>query len=389
MKKKKWLIYVALIIVLIIAGCIFQALWKENKKEQVETEKVLNLVVLDSGDYYHIDDGIDAGLKMAFDSLEERFNLHVNLSVVDDEGDYVKGIALAKSLAADPNVDIVMSFQNFDSIGPEAPFFEEAKKPFIVTMGCYDEVAESGYQYFIADFMSGKTIGREIGKNLQKNGAKNVALCHSDTRFEQDEIRGIQSQISQDDSVRVVHTQTGPFQVSELSELLLRCKQLSVDTVVANFYNQEDCAWLLSMLSESGQDLVLVGDYAIDSPDILRQYGTSLEGVSIIPNYPYTKSPILDEFIAEYEKTTGLEFSSVALQYYDLMAMIGAYWQVTGGRTDQVMKLVKKQDGYESIGGNIRFDANGCLSVEDAPVYICKDGHFEPVEKDREKAATE
>ncbi|MCR5339570.1 MAG: ABC transporter substrate-binding protein [Lachnospiraceae bacterium] len=389
MKKKKWLIYVALIIVLIIAGCIFQALWKGNKKEQVETEKVLNLVVLDSGDYYHIDDGIDAGLKMAFDSLEERFNLHVNLSVVDDEGDYVKGIALAKSLAADPNVDIVMSFQNFDSIGPEAPFFEEAKKPFIVTMGCYDEVAESGYQYFIADFMSGKTIGREIGKNLQKNGAKNVALCHSDTRFEQDEIRGIQSQISQDDSIRVVHTQTGPFQVSELSELLLRCKQLSVDTVVANFYNQEDCAWLLSMLSESGQDLVLVGDYAIDSPDILQQYGTSLEGVSIIPNYPYTKSPILDEFIAEYEKTTGLEFSSVALQYYDLMAMIGAYWQVTGGRTDQVMKLVKKQDGYESIGGNIRFDANGCLSVEDAPMYICKDGHFEPVEKDREKAATE
>ena len=381
MKKKKWLIYVAAIVVIVIVGCILQVIWSKKTKKNDEQERILHVVVLDSGDYYHIDDGIDAGLKMAFDTLEKRFGVHVDLSVVDDEGDYVKGIALAKSLAADPEVDMVMSFQNFDSIGPEMPFFEEAKKPFIVTMGCYDEVGESGYEYFIADFMSGKTIGREIGKNLQKNGAKNVALCHSDTIFEQDEIRGLQSQISQDDNIRVVHTQTGPFQVSELSELLLKCTQYKVDTVVANFYNQEDCAWLLSKLSESGQNLVLVGDYAIDSPEILRDYGNTLEGVSIIPNYPYTKSEVLDNFIEEYESETGLEFSPVALQYYDLMTMMGAYWEVTGGRTDQVMKLVKKEDGYQSIGGNIRFDENGCLSVEDAPVYICRNGHFVPAEE--------
>ena len=179
MKQKKWLLYVALVAVLIVAGCILQVIWVGNNKQVESNSDTLRLVVLDSGDYYHIDDGIDAGLQMAFDALEDKYGMKVELSVVDDEGDYVKGIALAKSLAADPNVDIVMSFQNFESIGPEMPFFEEAKKPFIVTMGCYDEVGANGYQYFIADFMSGKTIGREIGKNLQKNGAKNVALTRT------------------------------------------------------------------------------------------------------------------------------------------------------------------------------------------------------------------
>ncbi|MBO4338227.1 MAG: ABC transporter substrate-binding protein, partial [Lachnospiraceae bacterium] len=205
MKQKRWVFYAALLAVLIITGGILQGIWFHKDKVEEQKAEVLNLVVLDSGDYYHIDDGIDAGLKMAFDALEKKYGQKVEISVVDDDGDYVKGIALAQSLAADPNVDIVMSFQNFESIGPEAPFFEEAGKPFIVTMGCYDEVGETGYKYFIADFMSGKTLGREIGKNLQKSGAKNVALCHSDTVFEQDEIRGLQSRIAQDDNINVVH----------------------------------------------------------------------------------------------------------------------------------------------------------------------------------------
>ena len=379
MKQKRWVFYAALLAVLIITGGILQGIWFHKDKVEEQKAEVLNLVVLDSGDYYHIDDGIDAGLKMAFDALEKKYGQKVEISVVDDDGDYVKGIALAQSLAADPNVDIVMSFQNFESIGPEAPFFEEAGKPFIVTMGCYDEVGETGYKYFIADFMSGKTLGREIGKNLQKSGAKNVALCHSDTVFEQDEIRGLQSRIAQDDNINVVHTQTGPFQNSEFSKLLLKCDEYNVDTVVANFYNQEDCAWLLGKLSESGKDLVLMGDYAIDSPDILRQYGELLEGVYIIPNYPYEESEALDKFAEEYEKTTSLNFSRVALQYYDLMTMIGIYWKLTGGRTSEIMKLVKKEDGYEGIGGTICFDKNGCLSVKDAPVYVCRDGRFEPV----------
>ncbi len=380
MNRKKWFIYAFILALIVIIGGTAQMIWIRTSEVKEKRSEALNLVILDSGDYYHIDDGIDAGLKMAINNLESKYGMKVELSVVDDEGDYVKGIALAKSLAADPDVDVVMSFQNFDSIGPEVPFFEEAKKPFIVTMGCFDQVAESGYEYFIADFISGKGIGRQIGENLKKMGAKNIALCHSDTEFEQDEIRGLQSRIGQDEGLNVVHTQTGPFQKSELAKLILKCRQLDIDTVVANFYNQEDCAWLLGKLAESGLKLKLVGDYAIDSQDILKQYGENLEGVSIIPIYPFTASDALDRFTEDYESTTGLDFTTAALQYYDLMNMIGVYWQVTGGNTSEIMKLVKMKEGYDGIGGNIRFDKNGCLSVKDVQVYVCRSGKFVPAE---------
>ena len=53
---------------------------------------------------------------------------------------------------------------------------------------------------------------------------------------------------------------------------------------------------------------------------------------------------------------------------------------MTGGNTSEIMKLVKMKEGYDGIGGNIRFDKNGCLSVKDVQVYVCRSGKFVPAE---------
>lgn len=376
MKRSVQFAVIGIVLVCVVSVLIFGQVrrWQDSRK--TEENDGFRVVILDSEDYFYSDNGIEQGINLALKKMQEEGKVPITVDRVDDGGNYVTGISMAKSLASDDTVDAVISFQNFESIGPEMQFFEEAQKPFIVTMGCYDEVAEKGYDYFVADFLSGKTIGERIGQYLEELSCNSIALCHSDTTFEKDEIRGIQKVLNAGGKNRVFHTQTGPFDEAELSELLVQCSKLNIDTVVANFYNQEDSAWLLSELRQRAPELNVIGDYALDSSDILKKYGDNLEGVVIVPVYPYEESSKMNDFIQNYEKETGTTFSTAAVQYYDLFCMLAEYsnqGQVTGS---ELMKLLKSEDGYQGIAGTIRFDETGCLHVDNCPLFVCHNQEF-------------
>ena len=365
-----------MILFFVILGILVVSLLSYGQKEVIENDpSVLHITILDSEEYYYSDAGIDHGIKMALKKIEKESAISVELEIVDDGGDYATGISMAEELANNPKVDAVISFQNFEAIGSEAEIFEKARKPFIVTMGCYDEVAENEYDYFLADFLSGQAIGARIGEYLKEQGVKNIALCHSDTVFERDEVKGLQSVIKDVDGISVRDTMTGPFHNEELASLLTRCEQLQIDAVVANFYNQEDSAWLISRLRTLRPDLVVAGDYALDSTDILEAYGKELEGAVIVPVYPYVQSKKLEAFIEEYEAFSGERFSTAAVQYYDLFQMLAKCYEDTGN-LDEMMQALKSEEGYHGIAGVIRFDMNGRLQAEECPIFVCRNGEF-------------
>lgn len=375
MKKYKWIGWTAGIVLAAAGVALFLIRYYKPEKNVTTKTDTLNLVILDSGDYYYSDDGIEHGIDLALKDLQKEQGITIKVKRVDDGGNYVNGISLAKALSEDDRVDAVISFQNFESIGAEVDFFEQAQKPFIVTMGCYDEVAEKGYSYLITDFLSGKMIGERIGEYLKSKKICRVALCHSDTVFEKDEMKGIQSVVNRSDEMNIYHTQTGPFDDSGLAQLLTDCDKLEIDAVIANFYTQTDSAWLLSGLRKKRPGMMVVGDYALDSSEILKEYGKDLEGVVIVPVYPYQESEKLQKFTARYEQECGAEFSTAAVQYYDLFRMLGkAAKQKASGR--ELMKTMKNEKGYEGVAGTITFDEKGRLFVENCPVFVCRNSRF-------------
>lgn len=388
LKRQKWIILAGIIVLGLVTALITIKKIRPQKSESVKSD-TLRVVILDSGDYYYSDEGIENGIRLATADLEKETGVKVKLKRVDDGGDYVNGISMAKALAEDDTADVVISFQNFESIGAEAGFFEEAGKPFVVTMGCYDEVAEKGYSYLITDFLSGKTIGKRIGEYLKEKGRKNIALCHSDTTFEKDEMKGIQSAVRNAGKTNIYHTQTGPFDDSGLSELLVECDRLQLDTLVANFYTQTDSAWLLSMMRKKRPDMLVIGDYALDSSEILKEYGKGLEGVVIVPVYPYEESNTLKQFTKQYEKATGVEFSTAAVQYYDLFQMLGKAFHEKGRSGKAIMDELKKDKGYSGVAGRISFDDKGRLVTKNCPVFVCKNKKFVRINQSERKGTVE
>ena len=374
MKRKKKIMLSGIFAVVVLAAVSVTMLLRPKKK--VDSAQQFHVVILDSEEYYYSDEGIERGIRLALEDLEKENGIKIQIELLDDGGDYVNGISMAKALAEDDTVDAVISFQNFESIGAEVEFFETEKKPFIVTMGCYDEVAENGYQYLLTDFLSGKTIGKRIGQYLEENGRKNIALCHSDTTFEKDEIRGLQEAIQNHERISIFHSQTGPFDDSGLAQLLVKCERLQIDTLVANFYSQTDSAWLLSQIRQKNPDMTLIGDYALDSSEILEEYGEQLEGVMIVPVYPYQESDGMTEFIHRYESATSAKFSTAAVQYYDLFQMLGKAYDECKDSSAKMMDWLKNENGYEGVAGTISFDKNGRLVSDSCPVFICKNKKF-------------
>lgn len=375
MKRKVWFA-AALAAVLLTCLGLTLAGAGESQEETAKDMSVLHVTILDSGDYYHSDAGIANGISLAVKEIKEELGITVKLDIVDDGEDYAKGISLARALAGDDGVDVVVSFQNFESIGATAEVFEEAGKPLVVTMGCYDEVADAGYEYFLADFLSGRAIGNRIGTWLAGKGVKSIALCHSDTKFEKDEIRGLQAALDAAEGISVKDSVTGPFDEEALSALLVRCRKLDVDAVVANFYDREDSAWLIRRLREKAPELTVVGDYALDSTEILQEYGAGLEGAVIVPVYPYVKSDRFTAFVGKYEEESGQIFSTAAVQYYDLFRMLAECYREAGDAKAALMSALKSEDGYEGAAGTLRFDGSGRLLAEECPVAVCRNGEF-------------
>jgi ABC-type branched-subunit amino acid transport system substrate-binding protein len=377
--SRRKMIIAGIVLFVLIAVCAL--IWWRTTRVKTSEKTGLHVVILDSEEYYYSDAGIEQGINMALQTIKEDSDISITVDLQDDGGDYVNGISMAKSLAKDDSVDMVISFQNFESIGAEIPFFEEAKKPFIVTMGCYDEVAENGYQYFVADFLSGKTIGARIGEYIRSKGLQKIALCHSDTTFEKDEIKGLQSVINDLSDSRVYYSQTGPYNDTDLAQLLNQCEKMDADTVIANFYSQNDSAWLLSQLKQKAPGLTLIGDYALDSSEILEEYGENLEGVVIVPAYPYEESDTLEKFVRDYKKSTGQTFTTAAVQYYDLFCMIASCCEDKIPTGTEIMETLKSDAGYQGVAGLIRFDQNGCLQTENCPMFICHNKEFERLEE--------
>ncbi len=375
MINKRLKIGIGIVFLAVLLFAAFIVLYMQHLIGKIDYNS-LHVVILDSEGFYYSEAGIEQGIQTALEDIGEKGGFPVTYELIEDEGSYVKGISIAKQLAEDPTVDVVISLQNFDSIDAEMPYFEEAGKPFIVTMGCYDQVAEQEYDYLIADFLSARVMGEKIGELLVKNNARNVALCHSDTMFERDTIRGILSVLDHSPNCRVCYSETGPFNDAELGDMLTQYKLLGVDTVVANFYTQEDSEWLLKKLVQNMPGLVRVGDYVLDNSGVLKNYGSFLEGVYIIPNYPYAQNSEMERFKKRYEERSKESFTTTAIQYYDLFMMLSECCKGRKVTGYQLMEELKSEHGYRGVGGLLRFDENGRLIEEDCPVFRCHNSEF-------------
>lgn len=347
--------------------------------EAIETWKPIGSgstiqIAVVGNDEFYTDGGTVEAMQLASNNFYERTGITVDVLYYDDDADYHKAIAYANKIATDSNIAAVIIKEEIDFVDTVADIYEEAQKPFIITNGCYNHTIEKGYEYLLVDFINAKSAGTIMGQYVKNNRFQRAAFCHSDTEYEEDELKGFQAEI-EGSSVTLADTVVGPYTQEEFDIAYSRWQTLGVDVVcVSNYYNLNSD--LVRMLRQKDSDIQVVSDYVMYTDDDIQLNGKYLDGTVIVPLYILSDSDEKSDVAKRFYDTYGFEMTERAVQSYDLIDMLCTALNSGVSDSSGLMSVLKSEEGYEGIYGKVRFDENGALIPSGNDVQVFSDGGF-------------
>lgn len=345
----------------------------EQTWQPVSAENTIKIAIIGDEEYI-ADNGSMEAMKMASDDFYKKTGIRIETVIYNDDSDYNQGILLAGEIAADDSIMAVLVKQELDYIDTVAEIFDEAKKPFILTNGCYESTIDNSYEYMLVDCINADAAGSIMAQYVMEHGYQRVAFCHSDTKYEEDELKGFQSSLTGED-VCLVDTVVGPYTTEEFHEVYKRWVDLGIDVVCVSNYDLQNSD-LVAMLRKAGSDIQVVGDYVMDTDDDIKTNGRYLNGTAIVGMYINDENPNNVKVTNRFERKYEMKMSEKAIQSYDIVCLLGE--TLTSGISEpiELVESLKDLEGYQGISGTIQFDERGCLIPNGNEVLVFKNGTF-------------
>lgn len=321
-----------------------------------EEKMSYEIALLGKEDYVYADENFVRGIEMAFEDRAEKID--VSWKHYDDKGDYETGLALAKRLAKDERVAGVLSFQDYEVLDAELPYFKSACKPVFAVQGCYEETLEKKSGYIFSGYLSSKDMGEAMAKYCKQTGHKRIVCSHTQTTFETEEVIGFCDQAERED-LSIVDMTNGPEMLSDLQTTYEKWKTLGVDTLYICRYIEtlEQKEWIYQMIryiKERDKNFLIIGDYSLDSESYLKKYGRWMEGAAYPKPYPVEDTDLREAFVSQFCRKYQLEEKEVtdaAFQGYD-MASVLILALADGAETgEEIRDWIVGDNHYQWISG--------------------------------------
>ena len=348
--------------------------------EQGTSEKIIAILGWD--EYVEGNEDFINGMNMALAEWDGRVSGRVEY--YNDEGNYDKGLLMAQELCKKSNVAAVFSFQDFEVIDAEAPYFEDAGVPLFAVQGCYEKTLERDLGYIFSSYVSSRDMGAAAARYCAEKKISRVACCHTDTQFEKDEVRGFCAE-AQDLGITVTDLLVGLDTESSLERAYQKWKTLGTQALFLCKYTEteEEKEWIFRMIQYikmRDPDFLILGDYSLNGPDYLKKYGKNMEGTVYPRPYSVTDSVRSEEFQKKYLERYP-DWESVddgAYQGYDMTRMVGeALREESPGTSDgtEVRDFFKREEGYDGVSGHLSYSEEGKIRAT-IEYYCVHDGAF-------------
>lgn len=346
----------------------------EESWSAISDDNTIKIAILGDEEYIQDNGGMEA-VELAAEDFRERTGLALDAVIYNDEADYNLSISRAHEIADDPSIAAVIVKQELDYIDATAEIFENAQKPFILTAGCYERTIDKQYQYMIVDCLNAQVAGSIMARYVADQGYQYVAFCHSDTEYEEDELKGFQAEIS-GTAVRLADTVVGPYTQEEFDIAYARWQALGIEAICISDYNVNNSD-LIRMLREKGSGIPVIGDYMMDTDEEIECNGRFMNGTAIVAMYVNSTSVNNQDVKGRFSEKYGMEMSEKAILSYDIISILGDCASSGADSPAQLVDNIKALDGYEGISGTVAFDSRNCLIPNGDEILIFRDGAFQ------------
>jgi len=239
----------------------------------------------------------------------------------------------------------------------------------------------------LTDSRAGPNIYRVVGRDDQQGGIagaylaknfgdKNIAIIDDKTAYGKglaDEVKKALNAAGTQDVLNESYT-AGE---KDYSALVSKLKQAGVDVVYVGGYHTE-AGLILRQMRDQGMDAVLMGGDALVTQEYWSITGPAGEGTLMTFSPDPRKNPAAAEVVARFEEK-GVEPEGYVLYTY---AAIQAWAEAAkkAGTTDAAA-VVKALNGnaFDTVIGELRFDAKGDPNLPPYAVYRWSNGAYEQI----------
>jgi branched-chain amino acid transport system substrate-binding protein len=301
------------------------------------------------------------GIKLAYEKLKKGTGKKFDLIIEDDKSEAIESTNATRKLLSVDKVSVMIGAPTSSLALASAPIVQEAKIPFITPTATNAKVTQVGNYItracFTDDFQ-GVVMAKFAVQTLKKT--KGLILVENTSDYSKGLAKAFSDEFTKLGG-KMVNTEelTYAAKDTDFQSLLRKVKRANPDFVFIPGYYVE-VGLIVKQARALGINVPFLGGDGWDSPKLFEIAGEAVKG-SYISNHfaPDDKSPVVQNFVKEYEKAYGTKPGSFAALGYDSLGIIAdAIKRAKSTKPSDIRDALVATKGYQGITGTITFDKN-------------------------------
>lgn len=299
------------------------------------------------------------GIKLAYEKFKKGPGKKFDLIFEDDKSEAIESTNATRKLLSVDKVSAMIGAPTSSLALASAPIVQEAKIPFITPTATNVKVTQVGdyiTRACFTDDFQGVVMAKFAVQNLKK--MRGLVLIENTSDYSKGLAKAFSEEFVKLGGKMVSSDElTYAAKDTDFQSLLRKVKRANPDFVFVPGYYVE-VGLMLKQARALGINIPFLGGDGWDSPKLFEIAGEAVKG-SFISNHfaPDDKSPVVQNFVKEYEKAYGSKPGSFAALGYDSLGiLVDAIKRAKSSKPADIRAALVATKGYQGITGTITFD---------------------------------
>jgi branched-chain amino acid transport system substrate-binding protein len=302
--------------------------------------------------------------------------LRLTIKVLNDRANFMEGIRIAQSLAAQPEMTAVVGHWNSAFTIPAARIYNDAGLVMLSPVVSNPALTNKGYRYVFRNTLSDAGIGRQLARYAAGKNYRRVVIYYADNEYGMALANAFEDAFSRDGR-KVIDRVTDFNNDFEFQKNLDKWRALNYDAVFIADSMPHAPEFIRQMRRADGKIPMFGGD-GLDVADFPVALGEAAEGFVVATLFnPAQNRSELRRFITKYRKHYGGEPDVWAAQGYDSVKLLAFTAGKAGGVSPRkIAAALRRLREWRGVLGNVSFTATGELQRKVIYQKIVHNGKF-------------
>jgi len=295
----------------------------------------------------------------------------------DDASSLSRGRLVAQEIADNPEVAAVIGHLNTYITAPAAQIYERAGLLMITPGASGQKITEQGARLVFRSLPGNREQGRQIGDYAAAQGYRSVAIYYIKNDYGID-LANYFEQRAHELGIAIADRRSYNMNGDNHAALLAEWAAFLSTEAVFLCGSLPESAQILRAAREAGLKVPVFGAAGLDSPELIRLGGASVEGTVVFSLFNVgDPRPEVLAFGERFRRRFGALPDSTAAQGYDALQLLAhAMTQADSSVPAQVAKALRAVRDWPGVTGRITFSEHGEPVAKRLAKVVVRQGGF-------------